>query len=449
MNSDDIDIKKIRKEYAEKYYQKFGDKYDTLISLVGFSEEPIIRNLRAISPEHTYFIYTEGSQKKMELVIEECGLSSSMYDKRKVSGTDMSDIYEEIKRIAKKHDKVVLDISGGKKSMVGAAAIAAGFLGLPIIYSDYSEYDVKKRKPKEGSEYLAYLENPMKTSQDKLKEMGLMAFNRAEFSLARNIFKEVSKGAYKPEDESLFSFLEQMSSGMHYLSLFDFPAAYRILRQSKEKADKWNHHTFDDLRNITENMKEISEMRKKSEKYFKILHNASAYIFLISLLINLTKERKNRGDWVSAALSNYRLMEMMSQQRLAMLGIDTSNMIESNIKFSSDEKRKFEEYTRKTAGLPVHWKIIISKKSGLMQNVCILKAKGDYLMDGIEPEEVKDAAEPRNVSYMEHGIEPVDHKKVANMEKTLEKMLENFCNAEGISCEELKEKAKFPKIKEV
>ena len=69
-----------------------------------------------------------------------------------------------------------VDISGGKKSMTGGAAIAAAFLDLDVFYNDYAKYDAKLRMPAPGSEFLHQLENPFEISQDVLERIGTELF---------------------------------------------------------------------------------------------------------------------------------------------------------------------------------------------------------------------------------------------------------------------------------
>ncbi len=441
MNSDE---KRVREEYVSKYYQEFGGKYDALVVMVGRTIEPLIRDIRAVSAEKTYLLYTKGSEKEMETIIEECGLLPSKYEKERVNSTDMTEIYGVIKEIARKHDKVAVDITGGKKAMAGAAAIAAAFISLDIIYSDYTEYDKENRRPKRGTEYLARLKNPMKTTQDILKKMGMEAFNHGDFKRAAELFSKVSEESYSAEDEAMFSFLNQMSQAFLMFSSFDFAGGHHLIEKVYSKSKRWNHHTQEDILRFSEKSRAIYEMKKKGARDLEILGTRDAYLFIASLLINLRNKKKNQGDMVSSALINYRLMEMMAQQRLAKMGIDTSEVSESSINFSKEEREKYDEYTRETAGY-----IKISRKSGLLQDICILKAKEDPLLEDIVPNDVKNASQPRNKSYMEHGIDPVDAKKVKNMEGTVNKMLENFCNIEGISVEELTGLARFPKLREV
>lgn len=445
MNSDE---RRVREEYISKYYQEFGGKYDALVVTVGKRTEPLIRDIRAVSAEKTYLIYTKGSEKEMEKIIEECGLPPSKYEKERVNSTDMTEIYSLIKDIARKHDTVAVDITGGKKAMAGAAAIAASFISLDIIYSDYTEYDEENMKPKSGTEHLARLENPMKTTQDILKKMGIDAFNNGDFKRAMELFSTVSEASCSAQDEAMFSFLKQMSQAFLMFSSFDFAGGHYLIEKVYSKSKRWNHHTQEDLLRFSENSRAIYEMKKKGARDIEILGTRDAYLFIMSLLINLRNKKKNQGDMVSSALINYRLMEMMAQQRLATMGIDTSDVSESSINFSKEERERYEEYTRETAGISGPY-IKISKKSGLLQDICILKAKDDPLLEDIDPDDVKNASQPRNKSYMEHGIDPVDSKKVKNMEGTVNKMLENFCNIEGISVEELTGLARFPKLREI
>jgi hypothetical protein len=51
-------------------------------------------------------------------------------------------------------------ISGGKKSIVSAAAMGAMVYNYEIYYMEYSEYDAENKRPVPGTEYFRIMKKP-------------------------------------------------------------------------------------------------------------------------------------------------------------------------------------------------------------------------------------------------------------------------------------------------
>jgi hypothetical protein len=56
--------------------------------------------------------------------------------------------------------QIILDITGGKKSMVASAAIFGKDYGCKIVYVDFADYIKDLRKPMPGSEYINLVYSP-------------------------------------------------------------------------------------------------------------------------------------------------------------------------------------------------------------------------------------------------------------------------------------------------
>lgn len=134
-------------EEAEKYYWeelfdlvvervrekgiKFQQQVKYLVSPVGMSPEPIILTVKTLQPEEILFLYTKDSKKMLDIIIERTRLKPSQFHHRQIDSSCTEDIYLQIRNYlqGKSPSKVAIDISGGKKSMVGVAAQAAAILG--------------------------------------------------------------------------------------------------------------------------------------------------------------------------------------------------------------------------------------------------------------------------------------------------------------------------------
>jgi hypothetical protein len=169
------------KEAQEMYFSKllpeisevFAEKHDDileneelLISILGFSPEPIIMTALSMRPSK-HIIVTTGENKKVEEI-----LTSSLEDFNLVRLPDESflSMYKALKEqlVLNNYSRVVIDITGGKKSMVASAAIFGKDYGCKIVYVDFSEYLEDLRKPKPGTEILNLVYDPSR-DQPELK----------------------------------------------------------------------------------------------------------------------------------------------------------------------------------------------------------------------------------------------------------------------------------------
>ena len=134
-------------------YSKLLQEDELLISILGFSPEPIILTAKAMKPKN-HVIITTGLNQEVESIIE--SHLDGNFKLIRLKDEQFITMYKTLKEqlILNKHSKVVLDITGGKKSMVASASIFGKDYGCKIVYVDFDEYIKELRKPKPGSEKL-------------------------------------------------------------------------------------------------------------------------------------------------------------------------------------------------------------------------------------------------------------------------------------------------------
>lgn len=134
-------------------YSKLLEEDELLISILGFSPEPIILTAKAMKPKN-HVIITTGLNQEVENIIE--SHLDGNFKLIRLKDEQFITMYKTLKEqlILNRHSKVVLDITGGKKSMVASASIFGKDYGCKIVYVDFDEYIKELRKPKPGSEKL-------------------------------------------------------------------------------------------------------------------------------------------------------------------------------------------------------------------------------------------------------------------------------------------------------
>jgi len=143
------------------------------VSMLGFSPETAVLACHAICPQRLLVLYSGNASESPDIVRRfvvgdgEHQISPSSFKAQECPPTDPEGIATIIERAAKEAwsedatAQIVVDITGGKKAMSAAAALAASQLGLPVVYID-GEYDPKLRRPTPGTERLVVISDGTK-----------------------------------------------------------------------------------------------------------------------------------------------------------------------------------------------------------------------------------------------------------------------------------------------
>ena len=154
-------------ELFEPVIEQFTRKYiedrpgELLVSLLGFSPEPIILTAKAIRPE-THLIISNPVKEEVVDILNQ--YLDGDFKLVVLERDDFKTIYKTIKETLSDYPtrNITIDITGGKKSMVASAAIFGKDYGSRIVYVDFSEYLRDIRKPMPGTEYLNLVYDPSK-----------------------------------------------------------------------------------------------------------------------------------------------------------------------------------------------------------------------------------------------------------------------------------------------
>lgn len=137
---------------------------NVLFSILGYSPEPIILTQRALNPE-VHIIFTTDikdpeASKKIRSYLST--YLTSEFEIIEIKNDSFSSIYTSLKDQMNLHPSqdYVIDITGGKKSMVATAAIFGRDYNCNVVYVDYDQYISQIRKPLPGSERLNYVYTP-------------------------------------------------------------------------------------------------------------------------------------------------------------------------------------------------------------------------------------------------------------------------------------------------
>jgi hypothetical protein len=155
-----------------------AQRCETLVLLVGFSLEPLLQSVCVYKPEKIILVLNrdyageEGAvfathiKESIGYLVEKrliTQLPEFVHDPGYVvPGDDPASVFKTL--VGALHDvsDVVIDVTGGKKSMVAGAFLYAAYAGAPISYVDFDEYDPKYRRPYGYSCRIGVIANPYK-----------------------------------------------------------------------------------------------------------------------------------------------------------------------------------------------------------------------------------------------------------------------------------------------
>ena len=166
-------------------------KYDIGIFLVGFSSLPIVLSLAEVQPkEQIYFLYSSETEPVLHEIsdripvmlgdsnsplidlVDDTVLNNLKHSALKIDNpSDPVETFKRIKEIVNQvgNKSVALDLTGGKKTMIGGGFIAGSILGFAdsirssacdMFYIDSLKFDSNRGTPEPGTEFLTLLENP-------------------------------------------------------------------------------------------------------------------------------------------------------------------------------------------------------------------------------------------------------------------------------------------------
>jgi Csm6 6H domain len=183
----------LKRTFRDRYKQ--DGTYDGLISLLGFTPDTVVLAYRFATPKTLVVLHSEATNKFLDDVVDYSGIAASAFFHEPFDEHSSVDIFHALERALKrfpKTAKIAIELTGGKKIMGGALAVAAGILNIDLLYIDYTQYNSTYRKPPPASTYIHLVENPVKTSLELFGtpelDKAIQIFNTGRFDVSETLF---------------------------------------------------------------------------------------------------------------------------------------------------------------------------------------------------------------------------------------------------------------------
>jgi len=163
-------------KWARDHDQIQAQPCKTLVLLVGLSPEPLLQSICVYQPKRLILVlnqwygeeeggvFAEHLQEGIEY-LEQQGLNDALPEFINdpgyvLSQDDPTSVFKTLNDAWRDVPDAVIDITGGKKSMVAGAFLYAAYAGIPISYVDFDEYHPEKRRPYGYSCRIGEITNP-------------------------------------------------------------------------------------------------------------------------------------------------------------------------------------------------------------------------------------------------------------------------------------------------
>ncbi len=398
-------------EYLEK------KNYEYIISLVGFTAEPIILFHKLFHPKKHYFICSKETENTVDIIVTYEDLLPSHYEKKVVNSSDTAEIYRALKDVTKgiEPSNTLIDITGGKKSMSGAASLVGGLLSIDLGYVDYDKYFREKRKPYPGTEFPVILDNPLNIFGEEKISDARKYFNLHQFEKAYEIFDELEKIL---DDVGEVKRLKEITQIYMHWNNFEINEALLEIESLSENPSfkKLGVYFLETLKRHKVTLEKLQDALSKNPKEENLLSLPLNFYFT-------AKRYEDLGKHDIAVFIAYRGIESISQMRLREYGILVNKKVsKENYEKLGITSEKFKETVRMLYKEEYYEKDLPTKIA-LMDGYVILSILEDKVMNGVKLEEILDATKLRNKSIFAHGTVPLKEEDFKKINRVFSRLL--------------------------
>jgi hypothetical protein len=229
-NNDRLDGKNLLKaelEWAEKNKCITARPCKTLVLLVGLSLEPLLQSTCVHKPQKIALLLNEEGYIDKEwhefaqhlikaiklLNVKDFVGSKIKCPEENPTKGDPASVFKTLVKILHNEEDVVIDITGGKKSMVTGAFMYAAYAGSRISYVDFEDYDHNKRRPYGFGCKIGELSNPY-------KDFALSEWERVHTLYKRHQFRDAHELLLGPILCTMSEILPETKKPIQYLGAF-------------------------------------------------------------------------------------------------------------------------------------------------------------------------------------------------------------------------------------
>lgn len=418
-----------------------------LISLSGFSPLTTILAYELLRPEQLLVLFSKDTRSGIDTiadhVVGRSGLRYSNFMPRSCVPTDPHSVYRVVKEVLdgvvspdRKRPYVMLDITGGRKVMSAAAALAAWQLRLALCYVE-GDYDPRLRRPVPGSDRLLVLGNPTELFGDQAMEAALRTFASGAFDAAYKQYDDLCDTIAEPARARFMRALSALYRAWCDLDLANIPASLESVQT-----------TIARVRDVI--TLETEPRIAVQLDFLQRLSEGDPNCLLVCFLV-LGEHYREIGRHDFAALLFYRTIEGCLAARLEQRATGFSCERPDYTLLTSDVEELRRLYAAVATSIGVNPGLALPPVIGLMNAALVLAALDDPLLAKAKLAGSKalghlnTLATARNRSVLAHGDRPVSPSQSATLESKARSVLRAYHGLRGGSddIDELIENLRF------
>lgn len=288
--------------------------------------------LGTLSLSHVAFLLTDATR---ELPQQVAALLSCSADEWLCLPGDHSttlSVYQGLRRLMERwqdlpRTTIAVDVTGGLKPMSVGVEKAAHLLELATLYieSDYGASPDGRFGPIPGTQRLVLPEDPYLVFGDLEAAEARRLYSSHDYAGAQRLYATLA-ARVPPPASTRYATLAELAGAYAAWDAFDLPEAHATLARLREM-DAREQWAPDALARIEWQHAALARLNsahvRLNDTPFAILANdPEAVLALLGSLYANALRREAQGRYDVAALLLYRCLELMSQRRLAGLGID-------------------------------------------------------------------------------------------------------------------------------
>lgn len=398
--------------------------YDYLIITAGLIKHYYILLIDYIKPKNIIWISSDHFEKDyLPEILNNLThknfnqeVFSMPYDKITITST-----YRFLKSITDKleNKNVLLEITAGKNIMSAGAGIMGCFKGFDICYIDVT-WNSDLKTGQICSEKLVEIRNPLLVFGDYTAGYADALFNQGLYKSASALYQSLSK---QVEDPRLFIVKNYMSDAYYAWDNFNYPLAKTLLEKALNTSKQYNFNQFTSvLKNNLDTLKILKDFSGIGTHNIDIIADPTKITYLLLDIYMSATKKLQTGLYDESILLFYRIIELISQHRLATYNISTSKLSKEII---NKYNEKYSNLSMQVFGVKQSLQSELGVKNGHLLLFCL----DDMLWQNQDLNNLKklfDILKTRDHSFFAHGFAFNSAKTAALYQRTTFSMIKSL-----------------------
>ncbi len=419
---------------------------DWAILTVGNREQPIILSVLLLRARKVFLLHTSGSKNTAELV-ENCPdlvRRKIDFELHEIDEVDPTKLYQETREIIKQAKiegkTIVIDPTGGRKSMSAGASAVAFFYRIPMVYLHGYE---KQSIIMPFTEYMKVIPNPYDLFGDFDMKLILSMANNYSYSAAIESIETIHR-----TKDIIGQTVQEFTALKYILEVYELWDRFK--HSDSKNQNILSRQLEINYRKIGSLSKDTVNQMEKNIQFLKKIETAwlgSSVMydeFRIVDLYTMIERRKESKKFEEALALLYRLFEMVATHLLLKkMSLKDPNLTVGEVKefmVNRDPNFNLGDLITKPG----------DKLSLFVLNAILVKGfYGDTVVSkfGETYEYLETIKEKRNSSYFGHGTDSVTKEEFIEAFNSVHRFLILMFKDIKLDFDELTTLAKFPKFR--